>query len=198
MIGEWDIPVIEVTDPENSFAVADFHFDHTNIITYCERPFASTDSMNAHLLRQYHRVVKEDSLVFLLGDIAFGERKDAPIGESRNSRSPAWWITQLGGKKIYVIGSHDKGVHPDVEMDGNVLLIAYGAIAVIGDLHLFMVHNPIHIPLGWNGIVVHGHYHNKHASVPFAEQERRRVNVSVDVLPDWEPMRLSVIARRFS
>ena len=59
-------------DPTNTFFIADFHFDHANIIKYCNRPFSSTEEMNTFMLERYNTVIRDDSDVYFLGDMAFG------------------------------------------------------------------------------------------------------------------------------
>ncbi len=39
-------------EAEKVWLIGDTHFDHTNIIKYCSRPFASTEDMNEYLLRR--------------------------------------------------------------------------------------------------------------------------------------------------
>ena len=51
---------------------SDPHFDHANIIRYCERPFKDVEEMNETLLRNYRELVGPDDGVYFLGDMAFG------------------------------------------------------------------------------------------------------------------------------
>ena len=51
---------------------ADQHFEHTNIIKYCERPFETTEEMARGIMRPYRdgRIEKADVL-YWLGDVFF-------------------------------------------------------------------------------------------------------------------------------
>jgi calcineurin-like phosphoesterase family protein len=42
---------------------SDPHFGHTNIIKYCDRPFASVDEMNEELVARYNASVGPDDFV---------------------------------------------------------------------------------------------------------------------------------------
>lgn len=54
------------------FFTADTHFDHKNVIKYCNRPFSSIQEMNQALIDKWNSKVKPGDLVFHLGDFAFG------------------------------------------------------------------------------------------------------------------------------
>ena len=54
---------------------SDTHFDHKNIIKYCNRPFKDIDEMNAELERRWNAVVAPGDRVFHLGDFAFTARR---------------------------------------------------------------------------------------------------------------------------
>ncbi len=78
----------------NLFFTADTHFDHANIIRYCNRPFASLQDMNDSLIENWNHVVKPEDTVYFLGDFAF--------------HRPEYFVNALNGHKRLVIGSHDK------------------------------------------------------------------------------------------
>ena len=77
--------------------ISDTHFDHTNIIRYCNRPFRSTKEMNNVVLRNWHKTVASGDVVYFLGDLVFG----------RESRAPRWWITQFERRPAMGVAEKD-------------------------------------------------------------------------------------------
>lgn len=73
---------------------ADTHFNHTNIIHYCRRPFSSIAEMNEALIASWNARVGENDLVYHLGDFAWGDWR--PI------------LERLNGDIILISGGHDK------------------------------------------------------------------------------------------
>lgn len=67
MKGMWKY---QETDP--IFFTSDTHFNHANIIKFCNRPYVSTDEMNREIIENWNEVVPENGIVFHLGDFAFG------------------------------------------------------------------------------------------------------------------------------
>lgn len=83
----------------NTFFTSDLHFDHANIIKYCNRPFSSINHMNTVLVNEWNRVVKEGDNVFICGDFCFGSKQ-------------RWrdLLNMLNGNKYLIIGNHDKEI----------------------------------------------------------------------------------------
>jgi len=81
---------------------ADTHFGHANIITYCDRPFASVESMQAGLVRRWNEVVAPEDRVLVLGDFALG-RLNQTLGV----------LSELNGTKDLIVGNHDRPFDPD-------------------------------------------------------------------------------------
>lgn len=84
----------------NSFFTADNHFFHVNkkgtgIIDYSNRPFNNIEQMNQVLISNWNSKVKDKDLVYILGDFCFG----------KNCREI---LLSLKGRKILIVGSHDK------------------------------------------------------------------------------------------
>lgn len=79
------------------FFTADLHLGHTNIISFCNRPFASVDAMNAALLANWTDTVGDDDEIWVLGDVAMGR-----IAETLPT------IGSLPGRKHLVPGNHDR------------------------------------------------------------------------------------------
>ena len=75
---------------------SDLHFYHKNICKYCNRPYESVEEMNEGIIQNWNSVVKDDDIVFVLGDLGFcGSEKLMPL------------IERLKGKKYVVQGNHD-------------------------------------------------------------------------------------------
>jgi calcineurin-like phosphoesterase family protein len=80
------------------FFVSDTHWNHSNIIKFCNRPFKDVDEMNRKLIENWNNKVPEDGLVFHLGDFAWGGGYEA-WKKIRN---------QLNGEIILIEGNHDR------------------------------------------------------------------------------------------
>ena len=83
---------------------ADTHFNHSNIIEFCDRPFRDVEEMNETLIVNWNSKVGENDTVYHVGDFGYGE-----LGGILN---------RLNGEIIYIQSqewSHEKAVleHPD-------------------------------------------------------------------------------------
>ena len=54
----------------NVYFTSDLHFGHKNIIRYDHRPFSSVQEMDAELIRRWNNKVKDEDLVYILGDVS--------------------------------------------------------------------------------------------------------------------------------
>ena len=54
------------------YLIGDTHFDHANIIRYCNRPFRNVQEMNETIVRNWNEIVKDKDTVYFLGDWTFG------------------------------------------------------------------------------------------------------------------------------
>ena len=136
-----------------NWITSDLHFNHANIIRYCNRPFKSVEEMNEALVNNWNRTVDEEDTVFFLGDLAFGH-------------DPLSWLELLKGHIVLIKGSHDR-----FAAQKSLVLHSEG-------LDLLLIHDPAEVPQDWHGWVVHGHRHNVD---PFFNPVSKRVNVSVEV-----------------
>jgi calcineurin-like phosphoesterase family protein len=78
------------------YLTSDTRYNHTNIITYCNRPFSSVGEMNQVLIGNINDIVKSEDTLYHLGDVAFGTDK--------------WieFINSLYCKNIHLVfGNHD-------------------------------------------------------------------------------------------
>lgn len=77
----------------NVWFTADTHFGHTNIIKYCNRPFASVEEMDETLIANWNAVVGPTDTVWHLGDVCFAE--------------PGPYLKRLNGRINLLWGNHD-------------------------------------------------------------------------------------------
>ncbi|MFD2054201.1 hypothetical protein ACFSQT_14190 [Mesorhizobium calcicola] len=90
--------------------IADTHFGHASIIANCNRPFGSTDEMDAAIVRRWNATVKSvDDVTYVLGD--YGRPGKDVMAFRRLFHS-------LRGKKVLVLGNHDMrhdgAVNPEI------------------------------------------------------------------------------------
>ena len=78
---------------------SDWHADHFNCIGFCGRPFKDVDDMRETLIANHNAVVKPEDISILIGDVAL------------NLKTIPRLIPRLNGKKILIVGNHDKNFH---------------------------------------------------------------------------------------
>ena len=49
---------LKVFNGSEVFFTSDTHFDHFNIIEYCDRPFTNVKAMNEHIITNWNKTVK--------------------------------------------------------------------------------------------------------------------------------------------
>lgn len=158
------------------YITADTHFNHTNIIHYCDRPFKSTDEMNIAMIENWNSVVKPSDVVYHLGDFGFFRNPEHMVAIRR----------ELHGSIFLCKGNHDRkylikrGGFADVQL---AYTLRYDKVK------FYLNHYPMH---SWEGdALLHGHVHNNYViDTPFA------YNVGVDVT-DYKPVELDYYVEKF-
>lgn len=74
----------------NIWFIADTHFGDGRILKYENRPFQDVNEMNQCIVDNWNSLVKEEDLIYLIGD----------IGNEA-------YISSLNGKKYLIKGNHD-------------------------------------------------------------------------------------------
>lgn len=80
-----------------NYYIADWHYDHHNILAYDNRPFESVEDMNKALVSLWNETVTENDTVYVLGDM-FWCKADKAVQILRT----------LKGHKVLIKGNHDK------------------------------------------------------------------------------------------
>ena len=79
------------------YVIADMHFNHNNIIKYCNRPFENVQEMNEYIISKWNEDVSKNDIIYVLGDVGFGSTEN--LGNI---------INRLNGNKILILGNHDR------------------------------------------------------------------------------------------
>lgn len=168
-----EIEFEDITTKEKIWLFSDAHFDHSNIIRYCHRPYDSKNQMNEELLENWNEIVKENDPIYFLGDMSYG-RERRPID---------YWLTKLNGTIFYIRGNHDR----DAITRCTVIPDRYGI--KYNDYKFLLMHDP-HRPFGYDGWIIHGDKHNNNLKeYPFINQKNKTVNVCAELI-NYTPLSL--------
>jgi len=97
----------KIDDASNVYLTSDSHFFHFNIIGSCNRPFKDENEMNEVMINNWNSVVNKDSVVFHLGDFAWGG-----FNKWKEVRD------RLNGRIVLIMGNHDrKNLTPTAEKE---------------------------------------------------------------------------------
>lgn len=88
------------------FITSDLHFDHTNIIRFCNRPFKDVEEMNKALIDEWNSKVTADDICYHLGDFSFGSPKRVLNV-----------LSQLNGEIKLISGNHDEKQFKEIFID---------------------------------------------------------------------------------
>ena len=157
----------------NIWFTADQHFDHENIIKYCNRPFGSVHKMNKEIIKRYQEVVKPQDIVYFIGDLS--------LRTSEHIRYYYKLITQLPGQKHLILGNHDS-LKPFTYID--VGFTSVHTSLIVDDY--ILNHDPASSCVIHNSIWLCGHVHDLFKTC------KNVINVGVDVW-DFYPVSLSQI-----
>ena len=115
---------------EHTFFTSDTHFNHANIIGFCNRPFKDIEQMNETLIANWNSIIGADDTVFHLGDFCLG--------------GAAEWtkvLDRLNGKIYLILGNHDlKNIR-----QGFVSRFEHVAMQMfieVGKQKIYLNHNP--------------------------------------------------------
>lgn len=158
---------------------SDLHFHHTNIISYCDRPFGNVNTMNAELRKVLEKVGSDDLVVFV-GDMVMG---------SLESSIPE--LQGLPGKKILVVGNHDfmnsgKPRYPHFrEGDGSPVFERIVPFLFWTDFYqprpVMVTHYPLSVPEGYSFGQVRNYHGHLHDTLLTSNERVKFINVGWDV-----------------
>jgi len=130
----------------NVFFTSDCHFDHKNIIKYCDRPFNDVDEMNETIIRNWNSVVGENDFVYHLGDFSF------------HNKDPYHWLDRLNGNIILIQGNHDRKFDKAMEY-GAVIFKEKEVVVIECGVEITLSHYPPEEDVILDGLYLYGHTH---------------------------------------
>jgi len=184
------------------YFTADTHFNHKNIIKYCQRSpepgyglFRDVGEMNEHMIKTWNETVTPDDTVYHLGDVFFGPKDEAIT-----------LCNRLNGHKTLILGNHDLKPKPEFWKEAGfeaIHMLGYRKTFKLGvlDQVLHLSHYPYekalteydirtylhhHAPLEHNIPLLHGHVHDRW------QTKGHMINVGVDVW-NYQPVSASTI-----
>ena len=156
------------------YFTSDQHFGHTNILKHTDRPFSSTEEMDAALIRNWNSKVHRNDTVYILGDLFF-----------RNSVPAEEYLRQLKGIKHLIIGNHDKDWMKRIDLPQFFASAQLMAEINDGNHRITLCHYPM---MSWNGcnkgaFHIHGHIHNNRNDSywPLLRRMPQALNAGVDI-----------------
>lgn len=148
--------------------ISDLHFGHKNAIRFDHRPFMDCDEMDHMLIELWNGRVQPDDTVYIVGDLCY-----------RNSHPPEWYLRQLKGHKILILGNHDWKL-PDNPAAVHYLEGVEHLIQIKdGDNQIVLCHYPL---AEWNGCFhgswhIYGHIHNtRNETYDYIRTKERALN----------------------
>lgn len=171
---------------------SDYHLGHFNIIKYCNRPFTTIEEMNETIIRNHNSRVKEDDVIFHIGDFCFKGSDTSKPGEGELTKAQQY-EKQLKGKIIFIQGNHDSN---------NSCKTCIRNMSInLGGHDLFLVHDPENFNLRYEINLV-GHVHEKWKirnaiKDNYTHKDRFLINVGVDVW-DFMPIKINEILKELS
>lgn len=141
-------------EAKHIWVTSDTHFNHANIIKYCNRPFSSVEEMNEALINNWNNVISHDDTVYHLGDFAMGDKSLIPE-----------ILGCLNGHIHFIMGNHDNLNIINNLVEKNLLKsIFWEEVIKIGKKTIIMNHYPfgsLPDPLSNNPVIqLHGHVHS--------------------------------------
>lgn len=177
-------------DPAKTWVISDTHFGHKNIIEFCHRP-PDHDQL---IQENWASAISEDDTVIHLGDLCYK-------GNAQFQHLIAPHLT--GGRKLLILGNHDKGRYSFYKKCGFKLARPFEIIW--GKTRVSFSHYPwnekgderLKIPaegtMPSNALRLHGHIHNngytRAGFVPFLAQH---INLSVEQTK-YRPVNLALL-----
>lgn len=134
-----------------TYFISDTHFNHYNILKYCNRPFETIEEMNKTIIKNWNSVVRSEDIVWFLGDLALGNREVCRE-----------IVGKLNGRKRMVKGNHDNWTDEFYRSIGFEYVSKYPII--LKEHKIILCHTPPEKVQG-DYFYIFGHVHDKIAQI---------------------------------
>ena len=148
------------------------HLLHYNIIRYCNRPFKDAIDMTEKIVKFHNERVKDDDVVYDLGDIAFFSSKN---GNGENI-DPYHYINQFNGTQIFIEGNHDRDGRNGIKTKNQQIILNQKGLSIQ------LLHDPTYASVDYDLVLcshVHDLWHLK--ELRYMGKIRLMINCGVDV-----------------
>jgi len=164
------------------YYISDLHLGHKNMAI--KRGFKNEHQMFNLIKNNWNKKVNKNDIVYILGDI------------SMERREPIKLLNELNGKKIAVLGNHDRPQDTKI-----ILNYCIKVAGIIKHKEMFITHCPIHpreldFRVKYN---LHGHLHENNIEKSFLGikwKDKRYINVSCEQV-NYTPMSLKELNIKF-
>ena len=139
------------------YFTSDLHINHQNILTYerDSRRFDTVEEMNQTIIDNINSVVKQDDILYILGDLLMGQREKA-----------AGWLERIQCRDVTVIlGNHDSNQWKQDYYRSLGWRVLDDVVLEYGAFRFFCYHRPIEETGQYlytkRDIYLYGHVHGK-------------------------------------
>jgi calcineurin-like phosphoesterase family protein len=163
------------------YVISDTHFGHENILKFVDseekplREFHDVWHMNEHIIDRWNKTVKDNDIVYHLGDVYFSKGHEV--------------LPRLRGHKRLILGNHDDGKCEHLHAAFEKILMW----REFKEFDCIMTHVPIHeSSLYKRKYNLHGHVHK--GSHRGLIQDERYINCCVEVR-DYTPIAIEELVK---
>ena len=112
------------------YFTADWHLGHENVIKFSSRPFKNADEMAEKFIKRFNACVGVGDICYFLGDFS--------MARAEKSKE---YLSRLNGRKILLLGNHDRGASAMYKMGFDAVL--YRADLIIANERVTLTHCPL-------------------------------------------------------
>ena len=156
------------------YFTSDWHFCHNKPFIYESRGFKSIEEMNEIIIENHNRVVKEEDIIYCLGDCMLNDNQKGME-----------CINRLNGHKKIILGNHCTSARIELYKTlPNTEVLGYADIIKYNGYHFYLSHYPTITsnhdedrPLKQIILNLHGHTHDRRK---FYQDNPTMYNVALD------------------